>query len=230
MWAVVPCKKLSLAKRRLRAFLSAPECRQLVSFMLSDVLGILTQSAGLSGVLVVSNDSAIADLSSSFGVRCLAGHSDDGLSAAFTGAGKVLSKEGADGVMAIPGDVPLLRSEDIARVLSAVDASPSVALVPDRHDSGTNLLAMRPIGAVAFLFGKNSLSRHLAAARGRDVEPTVIRSDNLGLDIDTREDLIVFARNPSATRTYDYIVESGILSRILGCSEDDSLRMGVGRG
>ena len=84
MWAVVPCKKLEIAKRRLAPVLSVGERRCLVSAMLSDVLGVLTNLNALSGVAVISNDPALTDLARSFGVRICPKGSDAGLSAALT--------------------------------------------------------------------------------------------------------------------------------------------------
>ena len=222
MWAVVPCKRLRLAKRRLAPALSARECRHLVSTMLSDVLAVLAGSTGVSGILVVSSDPAVADLARSFGARCLTDHSDEGLLSACAGASAHLSGEGADGVMVVPGDLPLLSPDDIARVAAAAGVSPAVVLSPDRNDSGTNLVAMRPAGAVPYLFGENSFSLHVSAARERGIEPAVIRSRTLGLDIDTRDDLVAFARIPSRTRTYEYLAETGIRKRLLESGEYDA--------
>jgi len=221
MWAVVPCKRLRLAKRRLAPALSARECRHLVSAMLSDVLAVLAGSTGVSGVLVVSSDPAVADLARSFGARCLTDHSDQGLLSACTGASAHLSGEGADGVMVVPGDLPLLSPDDIARVAAAVGVSPAVVLSPDHCDSGTNLVAMKPAGAVPYLFGENSFSLHVSAVRERGIEPAIIRSRTLGLDIDTRNDLVAFARIPSRTRTYEYLAETGIRKRLLESGEYD---------
>jgi 2-phospho-L-lactate guanylyltransferase len=215
MWAVVPCKRLQLAKRRLAPALTARECRRLVSAMLSDVLAALTGSAGVSGILVVSSDPAVAALARAFGARCLTDQSDEGLLPACAGASAHLSGEGADGVMVVPGDLPLLSPDDIARVVDAAGISPAVVLSPDRNDSGTNLVAMRPAGAMPYLFGENSFSLHVSAARKRGIEPAVIRSATLSLDIDTRDDLVAFARVPSRTRTCDYLDQTGLRKRLL---------------
>ena len=43
----------------------------------------------------------------------------------------------------------------------------------------------------------------------------VIQTEGLGLDIDTAEDLILFARERSPTRTFSYITETGIRDRLL---------------
>ena len=222
MWVVVPCKRLQLAKRRLAHALSARECRLLASAMLSDVLSVLTESAALGGILVVSSDPSVADLSRSFDANCFSDHSDEGLLPACASASAYLSGRGADGVIVVPGDLPLLNAGDIERVADAAGKSPAIVLSPDRNDSGTNLVAMRPVGVMPYLFGENSFSLHVSAAREQGIEPVIIRSETLGLDIDTWDDLVAFAQCPSRTRTYRYLMEAGIRDRLLDTGEYDS--------
>ena len=230
MWAVVPCKKLEFAKRRLAPILSAEERRCLVSAMLSDVLAVLTNMSALSGVAVISNDPDLADLARSFGVRCCMKDKDSGLSAALTLASDFLANDGATGILTVPGDLPLLTPGHVMRALEAIAASPAVALAPDHHNQGTNLLAMTPLGAIPYLFGGLSFHAHIAAARTGGIEPTVIQIESLGLDIDTADDLILFARERSATRTFSYIDETGIKDRLLLQSADVLLEARAGGG
>ena len=228
MWAVVPCKKLEFAKRRLVPVLSAGERRRLVLAMLSDVLGVLTKIPALSGVAVISSDPDLADLARSFGARCCMQDDDAGLSAALALASGLLSNDGAKGILAIPGYLPLLAAADVMRALEAVMTSPAVALAPDHNNQGTNLLAMTPLGAIPYLFGGLSFQAHIAAARSGGIEPMVIQTEGLGLDIDTADDLILFARERSPTRTFDYITEAGIRDRLLLQSADAPLQAGAG--
>lgn len=215
MWAVVPCKRLEVAKRRLAPFLSPGERRGLVSAMLSDVLGTLTKITALSGVSVISNDPEIADLARSFGVRHCMKDNDAGLSAALSLASGLLSNDGARGMLAVPGDLPLLTPGDVMQVLDAVTESPVVVLAPDQKGQGTNLLAMAPLGAIPYLFSGLSFQAHISAARASGIEPVVIRSKSLGLDIDTAEDLGQFARDRSPTHTFNYITDAGIRDRLI---------------
>ena len=230
MWAIVPCKKLEFAKRRLAPVLSVGERRCLVSAMLSDVLDVLMKNLALSGVAVISSDPDIADLARSFGVqRCLKDN-DAGLSAALTLASGFLSKDGAKGILAVPGDLPLLAQSDVMRAIEAISASPAVALAPDRHKHGTNLLAMKPLGAIQYLFGGLSFQAHIAVARTGGIEPSIIQTESLGLDIDTAEDLLLFARERSPTRTFRYLTESGIRDRLLLQSVHVPIQASAGRG
>lgn len=230
MWAIVPCKKLEFAKRRLAPVLSVGERHCLVSAMLSDVLDVLMNISALSGVAVISSDPDIAELAHSFGVRRCMKDNDAGLSAALTLASDLLSKDGAKGILAVPGDLPLLSQRDVMRALEAISASPAVALAPDRYNQGTNLLAMSPLGAIPYLFGGLSFQAHIAAARAGGIEPIDIQTESLGLDIDTAEDLLIFAREFSPTRTFSYLTETGIRDRLLLQSTHAPLQAGAGRG
>lgn len=214
MWAVVPCKRLEFAKRRLAPVLSAAERRRLVMAMLSDVLAAVTGAAGVTGVLVAGGDPAIADLARAFGARCLADRGREGLSSALAAASRILSGEGVEGVVVVPGDLPLLTAVEMSRVVATLGGPPAVTLAPARRDLGTNLVASRPAGAIPYLFGRDSFRRHLAAARGRGIEPLVLRAPEFGLDIDRPADLVAFARNPSPTRTFRYLAESGVGGRL----------------
>ena len=64
-----------------------------------------------------------------------------------------------------------------------------VAIVPDRHGSGTNALLVSPPALVEPAFGPDSLALHRAAAA--DAGATVVELDGpLSLDLDTTADLL----------------------------------------
>ena len=56
MWIVVPVKRFSNAKTRLSAVLTPAERESLAQVMLNDVLGAISRSRLVSGILVVSNE------------------------------------------------------------------------------------------------------------------------------------------------------------------------------
>lgn len=216
VWAIVPCKKLESVNRRLTAVLSAAERRQLACSMLSDVLGALVSSAELRGILVASEDPKINGIAESFGVRCLPNFVDTGLSPTLTTASQLLADEGARGIVAVHADLPLLTSADIKTVIKSIAQKPAVTLAPAETDLGTNVLAMSPPGIIDYAFGEKSSLRHAAAAAACCIEPTFIETPGLGFDLDTLEDLLKFTLNPSDTRTFRYLEESGIRDRVLG--------------
>lgn len=88
------------------------------------------------------------------------------------------------GLLVIHGDLPVLRSADIAAMLDAAEAN-DIALAPDRHERGTNAIALSAEACFRFSFGENSLNRHIEEARGG---AQMVRRRGLALDLDTPDD------------------------------------------
>jgi 2-phospho-L-lactate guanylyltransferase len=69
-----------------------------------------------------------------------------------------------------------------------------VAIVPDRHGTGTNALALAPPDAIRPAFGEGSCARHLAAAREAGGPYAVEELSSLALDLDTPADVVALTR------------------------------------
>ena len=69
------------------------------------------------------------------------------------------------------------------------EAAPGVAVVPDRHGTGTNALLLSPPDVIAPSFGEGSRRRHLREALDSGITPAVEPLVSLGLDVDTPGDL-----------------------------------------
>ena len=214
IWAVVPAKDLAQAKRRLGSLLTLVERQALARAMLEDVLGILTDVPNLSGAVVVTRDAELATIGRSFGARIVSDLRHEGPNAAVSLAANRLAAEGAAGMVAIPADVPLASGLEVAEILATMRAAPAVTLVPALADMGSNGVALAPIDAIPFCFGKHSFFRHQEAALARGIEPRLLRLPGLGLDVDRPEDLAAFVARPSATRSYACLEEFGIVRRI----------------
>src|SRR5204863_2088159 len=78
---------------------------------------------------------------------------------------------GAECVALLPGDCPLLDPAELDGALGRMRLG-RVAVIPDRHGTGTNGLIMAPADAIGPAFGPGSRQRHLdrAARRGHDAE------------------------------------------------------------
>lgn len=87
-------------------------------------------------------------------------------------------------LLVIHADLPLLSLQDVDALLAAA-VSPGLAIASDRHQTGTNALAMRAGRTIDFAFGPDSLARHLAQAP----QAAMVRRPGLMLDVDTPEDL-----------------------------------------
>ena len=218
IWAVLPVKGLDGAKQRLGAALSARQRRDLSRAMVEDVLEALAAVATLDGIALVTRDPTLAALGQRYGARIIVERESRGQTAAVTAASKALIAEGADGVIAVPGDVPLANAAEIERVLAVHAAAPRpcMTIVPARDQRGSNCVACSPPDALAFQFGADSFILHLAAARERGVTSRALHLPGLGLDIDTPADLGALADRPGSARAQVYLKASGIAADMAG--------------
>jgi 2-phospho-L-lactate guanylyltransferase len=220
VWAVVPVKELAGAKQRLSSCLSPDERRTLATTMLEDVLDAVSAVPELAGVLVVTVDPAATSLASRYGARIVTEGAREGHTGAVTAAARLLVREGRAGMMTMPGDIPRLSSAEITATLAAHRAAPAFTIVPAHDDRGSNTVICSPPDAVPLRFGEDSFYPHLDAARGRGIDPLVVRQAGIGMDIDHPVDLVAFLRmSPSApTRTLAFLEQSGVAGRLLATS------------
>jgi 2-phospho-L-lactate/phosphoenolpyruvate guanylyltransferase len=214
IYAVVPAKDLGRAKERLAGLLSAEERRGLARAMLEDLLKSLAAVPALAGILVVTRDAELAALARAAGAGLVSDLRHEGPTGAIALAASRLAAAGADGMLAVPADVPLATPGEIAEILAAGAAAPAVTLVPALADMGTNAIALWPPDAIPPHFGPQSFFRHQELALARGIEPRILRLSGLGLDIDRPEDVAAFMALPSATRSYAYLAECGIIERL----------------
>src|SRR5215469_6509620 len=115
LWAVVPVKERVSAKERLSPMLR-PETRQALALaMLEDVLAALTATPGIAELLVVTVDVEAGRLAASYGARLIETGARDGHTGAIAAAVRLLASEGCEGMLTLPGDIPLVTSSEIER-------------------------------------------------------------------------------------------------------------------
>ena len=209
MWAVVPIKDFTNAKERLSQILSPQERHSLARAMAEDVLRSLLGVSELDGVAVVTRDAEAQALCAELGIRVLIEAENQGQTAAVMAASRTLMDEDVKSVLTIPGDVPLVLPQDIRSVLAAHGESPAMTIVPARDHQGSNCVALSPPGCVSLRFGNNSFYPHLDAARQTGIEPLTVESENLGLDIDTPDDLEELVHHSVRTRAQEFLVALG---------------------
>ena len=220
MWAVVPIKDFTNAKERLSQILSLQERHILARAMAEDVLRSLLGVSELEGIAVVTRDAEAQALCAELGVRVLTEAENQGQTVAVMVASRTLKDEGVDSVLTIPGDVPLVLPQDIQSVLAAHGESPAMTIVPARDHQGSNCVTLSPPGCVTLRFGDNSFYPHLDAARQKGIEPLTVELENLGLDIDTPDDLEELVRQPVRTRAQEFLAAAGVGSRFGQISSD----------
>jgi 2-phospho-L-lactate guanylyltransferase len=221
--AVVPIKSLGNAKQRLAEALERGSRRSLVQAMFSDVLGALRRTEGIDAIAVVTDDVVAESLASGDGVAVLPDGREAGQSHA-TEVGIAYAREhGFERVLLVPGDTPLLNPIEVEELLVRCERDDvGVAIVPDRHGTGTNALVIAPPGSFAPSFGPDSLERHLEIARDGRLVHRVESVPSLALDVDTPADLAalwaaVDAQRRGAQRTRGALAQldrSGIRAAI----------------
>jgi 2-phospho-L-lactate/phosphoenolpyruvate guanylyltransferase len=176
--AIVPVKALERAKSRLAATLAPAERRLLVLEMLGKVLLALDRSPAAT-VWVVSADPAVLAFARARGAMPLLERNGELNEAPARAAG-------AEAIVVVPADVPLIAPADIA-ALAALLGAAHVAIAPDAAGKGTNALALRldpQLPELPFAFGADSAERHLQSAAERGLIARSYRSPTLALDVD----------------------------------------------
>ena len=179
--------------------------------MLEDVLAAVAAVADLAGILVVTIDPAAGRMARHYGARLVEDGARDGHTGAVAAAARLLMAERRAGMLALPGDIPLVTADEISRLVAAHRPAPSFTIVPSHDEGGSNAILLSPPDAVPLRFGIDSFFPHLRAAEAQGIRPTVLRLPGIALDIDNPEDLAAFARQPSATHTRAFLAENAML-------------------
>ncbi len=184
---MIPVKRFGAAKQRLSPGLDQEPRAALAAAMLEDVLDAIGDATALSEVIVVSGEPAAARAARARGLLLVddddSGHSE----AAARGAGVALDR-GADAVVMLPGDCPLLDASELDAAVARISPR-RLAIAPDRHGTGTNGLLVAPPDGIRPAFGPGSRDRHAALGRAAGLEVAVEQLSSLALDLDTPADL-----------------------------------------
>jgi coenzyme F420-0:L-glutamate ligase/coenzyme F420-1:gamma-L-glutamate ligase len=216
--AVVPIRSIEGSKSRLGGPLDAEEREAIVTGMLARTIRAARGVTSIASVVVVSPDASALRIAESLGATPLR-QSSGGLNEGLELAQAWARDDGATAIIVLPADLPNVGPDALERFLASAAAPPEgsegqagrateprvgsaaallnarpatglVALVPDRHGEGTNLLLVAPPGLIPFAFGPGSRARHGAAAT--NAHATVVElAGPLGLDLDTPDDLLL---------------------------------------
>lgn len=196
--AIVPVKRYRAAKQRLVDAVGPPGRAALSKAMLADALDAITRAELIERVIVVTGEGRAEKVAlhraqrAATPIEVLRDPDDRGHSQAAT-LGIVRARAlGAEAVALLPGDCPMLAAGELDEAIARV-GNDSVAVVPDRHGTGTNALVMRPADAIGPAFGPGSCERHLERARARGLTALVEAVPSLALDVDTPDDLAALA-------------------------------------
>lgn len=197
-WAIVPVKPLRRSKSRLAGVLSDEQRARLSQDMLLHTIKVLSETASIERVLVVSRDPKALALAREHGARTVLERGTPDLNQALVRATVVARGYGVSAVLILPADLPLIQVADVERLVSLAHDPPVVVVAPDRHDEGTNALLTAPPGLIEYEFGPQSFAHHQERARLAGARVEVCEIDSFGLDVDMPEDLELLDAERSA--------------------------------
>ena len=212
--ALIPMKDPLHSKQRLSDLLSPEERCHLALAMFKDVLDAVKGARKIDRVIILGSGDTVGDITRSSGCEFLPDPDARGETEAVAWATRAVSGS-VDGLLVIPADVPLIRSEDVDILVTESRAVPGVTLCPSRDRLGTNGVLRRPADVMPLAFGSNSFYPHRDIAQRLGIACTVVDLPRLGLDIDRPEDVATYLNEAGPSETYRYVHSIGVNARLV---------------
>jgi 2-phospho-L-lactate guanylyltransferase len=192
-WVVVLIKDFDAAKQRLRPAMGVKSRRALARR--NARLAIAAAAAG-DHVLVVAGSEEVAEIAGALGADVLLEPREEGQNVAARRGINQATARGADAVLVLSSDLPLVTREAVADLIRSASRLPApvAVAVPALGRGGTNALYLRPPDAIGLHFGDDSLAKFRADADSRGIELVIHHSGAMALDLDEPSDLARLSR------------------------------------
>ena len=195
---LIPVKSLSTAKQRLADALSQSQRSQLAEAMLRDVMAAAAPVLGRIDVALVTGDARAQHLAREFGFGVIEDTRNESETAAIEMATAWCEQHGYFATVVVPGDIPLITSDELHRVLDAAPAEGAV-FVPSYDRRGSNCILRRPASIIPLRFGNDSFLPHCEAMRKTGRELVILEVPGIGLDIDNPHELDLLLQRDGST-------------------------------
>lgn len=192
-WAVVLVKGFGDAKQRLMPALSPGERRSLAR---RNAERAIRAAGAAPNRLVVAGSDEVADLARRLGADVLVEPRQEGQNPAAQRGIQHAVARGAEAVLLMSSDLPLVDRAAVRALLKAAGAvsGPVAIAAPAIGRGGTNALYLRPPGVIGLHFGGDSLALFQHDAESRDVPFVIHESAAFALDLDEPLDLVRLRR------------------------------------
>lgn len=184
IWAIVPVKHLDQSKSRLSPVLSMNRRAAVTLRLLNRQLQVLDQCQAISKVMVVSRDTHVQTLVSSWDCDIFQESEPTDLNIALQESYQSVG-DSATHCLILPSDLPLFSAEALNQLLASL---PTAAICPDKSESGTNALLLPTNTNFCFRFGINSFAKHQASFRQIGVPFQSLYLPDIAFDLDTPSD------------------------------------------
>ncbi len=195
---LIPVKSLTTAKQRLASALDQARRSQLGEAMLRDVMTAALGVLGRIDAALVTGDARARALAAEFGFQVIDDPRNESETAAIETATAWCEQRGYDTTIVVPGDIPLITSDELHRVLDAAPAEGAV-FVPAYDRRGSNCILRRPASIIPLRFGNDSFLPHCEAMHKIGKPLVILEMPGIGLDIDNPHELDLLLRRAGNT-------------------------------
>lgn len=210
-YLLIPIKNLDFANERLSAVLNQKDRTALAYEMLKDVFEAASQSTLPDKIAVVTLDKNAMLMADKLDFAIINEENQESESSSVDYALKVCKEMGAESVLVIPGDAPLITAQDIDFVIDKVKDHPHVIMVPAADKLGTNAILRKPPDVITSMFGHDSFRKHKEQADDKNIPYEVYELPNIALDIDEPADIEQLKTLGSHTRAYRELIKLGLI-------------------
>jgi 2-phospho-L-lactate guanylyltransferase len=157
----------------------------------------------------VSPDARLRGLSERLGAVAIAEPKGLGPNAAVSLASRRAAEDGAAATLVLFSDLPLVRREDVDRLISMATQLGEGAVATRSTRGGTNALWRKPPDVIVHRYGENSFINHETEAREAGVPFLEFRCERISLDMDTPEDLDLLLKREDVPERYAFLSRLG---------------------
>ena len=203
MWAIIPINNFNESFSRLSNVLNKKQREEMTQILATQVLDALTPIVSVEKIIVLSNE--IEWLSSFWNKKIVVLPEPDTeqFSEKIDNTAQWIQSQGVTAMLYLSIDLPYIQQEDIENLISQHISG--LSIVEAKKDNGTNALILDLPTKMEFQFGPNSFSKHLAEARSKNINTTIVNIECLSLDLDDWNDLHLFKKNSVESKFSQFI-------------------------
>ena len=210
-FVLIPVKNLKFANERLSSVLSQEDRTALAYAMLEDVFSSVAKSSLADKIAVVTLDKKTMLMADGYDFVIIDEVKQESESSSVDYALKICKDLGAESVLVVPGDAPLITETDIDFILEKVKDHSHVILVPSGDKLGTNAILRKPPDVLSSMFGHDSFRKHIEQADEKNVPYEIYEIKNIALDIDEPGDIETLRKLGQHTLAYRELVRMGLI-------------------
>ncbi|MDO5851563.1 MAG: 2-phospho-L-lactate guanylyltransferase [Methanobacteriaceae archaeon] len=203
--AIIPVSEYTNAKTRLSPFLTTDERKQLLQYMLKDVVKVLKTE--IDEIILISKCDEVLNDAKKLNITPLKEKGNSLNSALIYAIDHVHKTQPENTILILPSDIPLINENHINDIKN-LSLTEDVIIAPS-SGGGTNLLLFSN-NLIQPSFGRYSFFEHKKQAKNQKIVPYIYDSFLLSLDMNIPTDLGELLLHGKDTYTYNYLEKLGV--------------------